>query len=210
MKLFDMFDKVFCINLDRRPDRMIHFEDQVKKYNLGEFERVSAIDGKELQISNFNTNLLPGEIGVILSNKKILEESIKKEYESILIIEDDCVFFEDIKKINHYVKYLPTDWDMLYFGGNHNLHMGAKPPTSINNFFSKLHSTYSAHIIGIKKQNYKKILVEIDKMSKPLDVVYCDLQKELNVYSLTNGVTSQINNYSDIQNKLVDYSWLIK
>jgi hypothetical protein len=34
MRLFDRFDKVYCVNLDRRPDRLENFENQVKKLSL--------------------------------------------------------------------------------------------------------------------------------------------------------------------------------
>ena len=34
MRLFDRFDKVYCINLDRRTDRMENFNNEVVKYNL--------------------------------------------------------------------------------------------------------------------------------------------------------------------------------
>jgi GR25 family glycosyltransferase involved in LPS biosynthesis len=210
MRLFDRFDKVFCINLDRRPDRMLHFEEQVKKHNLGEFERVSAVDGSDVYKNTYYNNLLPGEVGVILSNKKILETSIEKRYETILIVEDDCLFHENVKNIGHMFNYLPKDWDMLYFGGNHNLHIGKNPPEKINEFFSKLHSTYSAHIVGLKLKIYQDILDEISKLDKPLDVVYSEFQKKYNAISFSPGITSQLTNFSDIQNKIVDYNWLIK
>lgn len=210
MRLFDRFDKVFCINLDRRPDRMLHFEDQVKKYDLGDFERISAVDGKNIDKETYNSNLLPGEIGIILSNKKIFEWSIEKKHKNILIIEDDCLFHDSVKNIGHIFNYLPDNWDMLYFGGNHNLHIGEKPPQRINNYFSKIHSTYSAHIVGLEIKIYQDILDEISKLEKPLDVVYSDLQKKYNAISLTPGITSQLTNFSDIQNRVVDYHWLIK
>ena len=37
MKLFDRFNKVYCVNLDKRPDRLENFKNQVEKYDLGEF-----------------------------------------------------------------------------------------------------------------------------------------------------------------------------
>jgi len=39
-KLFDKFDKVFCINLPHRTDRRESFISEVNKYDLGNFELI--------------------------------------------------------------------------------------------------------------------------------------------------------------------------
>jgi hypothetical protein len=209
MRLFDRFDKVYCVNLERRPDRMQHFKDQVIKYDLGEYQRFDAIDGKKLNMSDYNTNLNCGELGVILSNIEILRDAISNNYETIVVVEDDCLFLEDVKKIGHYFNYLPKDWDLLYLGGNHNLHIGVDKPIKINKFFVKLQHTYSAHFIVIKNKLFQVILEKLIKLEKQLDVVYADLQKEYNAICLSPGIVKQLSNFSDIQNKEIDYNWLI-
>ena len=35
------FDKIYCINLDRRTDRWEHFLNQSKNFGLNDFERIS-------------------------------------------------------------------------------------------------------------------------------------------------------------------------
>jgi GR25 family glycosyltransferase involved in LPS biosynthesis len=209
MRLFDKFDKVYCINLDRRLDRLENFKKEVNKFNLGEFERFSAYDGKQLNLTN-EYNLKPGEIGIIKSNLDIIKDAKKNNYKTILIIEDDCVFFDEIINFEDYFKLLPSDWDMLYMGGNHNTHMGVKPPLKINDKVVKLHSTYSAHFIGIKSSVFDQIEELLEKSQQPLDVEYVTLQKIFNCYSFTPALTSQLVNFSDIQELTTDYNWLIK
>lgn len=209
MRLFDRFDKVYCINLDRRPDRLENFQNQVNKYNLGEFERFSAYDGKQLKLPN-NVNLRPGEIGVIMSNLDIIRESKKNKYNTILIIEDDCVFNDEIINADTFFDSLPDNWDMLYMGGNHNTHMGIQPPQKINDKIVKLHSTYSAHFIGIKSTIFDQIENLLERGEQPLDVEYVKLQKIFNCYSFTPALTSQLVNFSDIQDTTTDYNWLMK
>jgi GR25 family glycosyltransferase involved in LPS biosynthesis len=209
MKLFEKFDKVYCINLDRRPDRLENFKKEVNKFNLGEFERFSAYDGKQLNLTN-EYNLKPGEIGIIKSNLDIIKDAKKNNYKTILIIEDDCVFNDEIINFENYFKLLPNDWDMLYMGGNHNTHMGVKPPLKINDKVVKLHSTYSAHFIGIKSSVFDQIEVLLERGQQPLDVAYVTLQKIFNCYSFTPALTSQLVNFSDIQESTTDYNWLIK
>jgi GR25 family glycosyltransferase involved in LPS biosynthesis len=176
---------------------------------LGEFERFSAYDGKQLNLTN-EYNLKPGEIGIIKSNLDIIKDAKKNNYKTILIIEDDCVFFDEIINFEDYFKLLPSDWDMLYMGGNHNTHMGVKPPLKINDKVVKLHSTYSAHFIGIKSSVFDQIEELLEKGQQPLDVEYVTLQKIFNCYSFTPALTSQLVNFSDIQELTTDYNWLIK
>ena len=45
---------------------------------------------------------------------------------------------------------------------------------------------------------------------EPIDVVYTGIQKLYNVYSTSNTIAKQLNGYSDIENRVVDYSQLIK
>lgn len=209
MRLFDRFDKVFCINLDRRPDRMLHFEEQVKKYNLGEFERVSAVDG--LNLKNLRSkNLKSNEQALIETNLKILEKSQLNNYKKILILEDDCTFYDEVQYLDLYFEKLPEDWDMLYMGGNHNTHVGVNPPKKINDKVQKLSHTYSTHFVGISNKVFEDLLFILNITTSPLDVTYTDLQKRKNVYSFYPAIVTQKVGYSDIQNTVTDYNWLIK
>ncbi len=101
------FDKIYCINLDVRKDRLASFQKEMRKIWLHEndWERFSAISDTNWHRWCF------------LSHKKIVEISQKRGYKKILVFEDD------IKIINH--SYLlkslqelqKTDWDIFYPGG---------------------------------------------------------------------------------------------
>jgi len=210
MRLFDYFDKVYCVNLDRREDRFENFKKEVEKYNLGEFERFSAYDGKTIDMSKYNTGLNPGELGLVLSNMEIIKNAKLNNLKNILIVEDDCKFTDEVLNIETYFNLLPKNWDMLYMGGNHNTHMRIKPPDNINEKVIKLHSTYSTHFVGINSTVFDHIEIILKKLSEPLDVSYVRLQKIFNVYSFYPAIAKQIVDFSDIQNKITDYNWLIK
>jgi hypothetical protein len=206
MRLFDRFDKVFCINLDRRKDRLDNFNKEVEKYNLGEYERISAIDGNFLEK---NSTLKPGELGLLLTVKNILTFSIEKKYSSIIIVEDDCYFTDEIVNIDEYFKFIPSDWEMLYMGGNHNIHVGYKPPQIINEKVVKIHNTYSAHFVCLKSKLFEDIINCIEKKDEPIDVIYSKLQKKYLAYSFYPAMAKQTPNFSDINQIQVDYDWLI-
>jgi len=209
-KLTDYFDKTYCVNLDRRIERWEESLNEFKKWEIGDVSRVSAVDGKHLNIGNYNTKLNPGEIGLILTNINIIKEAKEKDYSSILILEDDVVFAEEIRNIDSYVQLLPDNWDMLYFGGNHNTHMGVKPPQIINDKVCKLHNTYTTHCIAIRNNMFDILLSILPKLNGPLDVEYAKLQKIFNIYSFYPAIAKQRVGFSDIQNKKQDYNWLIK
>jgi hypothetical protein len=204
------FDKIYCINLDRRIDRWEHFTNQSKKFGLKLFERVSAVDGSKLNPSDFSSPLNKGELGLLLTVIKIFEDSIKNNYQKILILEDDCVFENELLNVDLFFQSLPSDWDMIYFGGNHNLHSNYPEPTTINNYVKKVLYTYSSHMIGFNIKIYKKILSLLKTNQFQVDVVYERLQKENNCYTFYPRLSTQLVDFSDIQNKVTDYNWLIK
>jgi len=210
MKLFDRFDKVYCVNLDKRPDRLENFKNQVKIHNLGNFEIFKAIDGQNLDMSDFKTKLRPGELGLILTIINIVKICKSNNYENVLIVEDDCEFNNEINFIDSYFEKLPSDWDMLYFGGNHNTHMGVEQPKMINDKVKKLINTYSTHFVVIRNTVFDHILQILPKLSEPLDLTYVRLQKIFNVYCFHPVIATQKIDYSDIQNYVTNYQDIIK
>lgn len=208
MRYFETFDKVYCINLKHREDRKQNIISECEKYNLGEITFFEAINGNTVP-QRFNIS--KGCVGLIMSNIEIINDAKKNDYETILILEDDCYFTDEILKINDYLNVLPDDWDMFYLGGNHNVGWkGIKPPEPINEKIIKLHHTFTTHFIALKKHMYDVILNEIKNFNQPIDVVYTTLQKQYNVYCTSVNIAKQINGYSDIENKNVNYHNMIQ
>ncbi len=203
--LNDFFDKIYCINLDRRPDRWVECQTEFDKLNLI-VERVSAIDGTN--ITN-NTRLKNGALALSLTVNNIIADAIEKKYNKILILEDDIEFTENINVFNEEIKHLPSDWDLLYFGGNHNLHAGASAPIPVNDYFRRLHNTYSTHAIGINSSGFKLIEEKIRLAIKEIDVLYAEIQKTNNVYCFNKLLATQRDSFSDIENVRVNYKGII-
>jgi nucleoside-diphosphate-sugar epimerase len=121
--------------------KMAKFENVIKMRTDGEESRqfLFAEDCAECLFNLTNEyNLKSGEIGIIKSNLDIIKDAKKNNYKTILVIEDDCVFYDEIVNFEDYFNQLPNDWDMLYMGGNHNTHMGVNPPQQINEKIVKL------------------------------------------------------------------------
>jgi len=197
------FDKIFYINLDKRPDRN---DKCLKEFNKFKFkaERISAMDGDNLEI-NKNIKFKVPNVGLTMTHIKILKESIKNNYNSILILEDDVKFNEDFNlKFDNFYNQTPEDWDILYIGSN-NLTSGCK----INNNIYKCGLTYTMHCIALKNTVYNKLLNRLKNIDNPTDVIINELFDEFKAYYFSPSLATQRKDYSDIEKEWVDYSNLI-
>ena len=65
-------------------------------------------------------------------------------------------------------------------------------------------------LLNSRNKIFDEIIEMISTYSQQIDVLYCSLQKKYNVYSFYPAIAKQGIDYSDIQNKIVDYNYLIK
>lgn len=202
------FDRVFHINLDRRVDRNDNIINELNKYGIIS-NRISAIDGSVAEIPDYWNNS-KGSYGCLISHLNIIRHAKDMKYDNILILEDDVVFNEDINLIfESYFNEVPNDWDILYFSGNHNEHCGYTVD-KISEKVIKCKMTYSTHSYCINSKFYDTLISTLENSNKPIDVTYSDMQKNYNFYSFYPGLTSQRNDYSDIEESNVDYKKYIK
>lgn len=153
--------------------------------------------------------LSTGEIGCLLSHIEVIRKADEKLYQNVLIFEDDVIFCDDfLEKLIEFMDNVPSDWEMLYLGGNHNYHIGSTPE-KINDFVIKCHETFTTHAIVITQSLYKRIL-DINSLNKPIDVAYAELQKQYKVYAPSTSLVTQRVGYSDIQNREANYDSYIR
>jgi glycosyl transferase family 25 len=204
--LNDYFDKIYCINLDRRKDRWNTVKTQFEKHNI-EVLRFDAIDGKNL---NPNPYLSLGALGCLISHLSILKDAYENNFDKILITEDDVEFCDNLNfKFFQYENQLPK-WDILYFGANHALcnSYEPNPPIKISENIYKVEHAYALHCYCVNKSCYKTLIETISRMDSPVDVIISKIQKELNVYVFRPHLAWQSSGYSDIMETNVDYSFL--
>lgn len=207
MNLNELSDSVYVINLKERKDRREHIISELKKIECTKYTIFEGVDGKKIQNE---TKLKPGMFGLINTYLKLYDEWKQHAKGNILIIEDDCVFVPKFnEKLKLYVSNLPENWEMMYFGGNHNYHMGNKTE-KINEYCIKLSNTYSAHCVILKDYVFEELIENLKTFKIENDVMMANLQKKFNAYSPINKLTTQIPSYSDIEQRFVDYNWLIK
>jgi len=136
-KLTDFgFDRIFCINLLRRPDRKAKMDKIFKLHGIGPVEYPGAVDGHKITQEYLDENgirplagfvdpfhkrtLTKGEIGCFLSHWRLWLHVVKYKHERILILEDDLRLEIDFNnKFAEVLKDMDThrpDWDLMYLG----------------------------------------------------------------------------------------------
>lgn len=198
------FDKIYCVNLTRRPDRWDEVQKEFERVGLSGIERYEAIDGSTYDWSHVNSHLLVGELGLIETHINIIKDAIENKYDSVLIFEDDVLFTNEFSNVDAYMDALPSDWEMLYIGGNHGY---GRPPYLINDKILRLNRTYTTHAIALKSSLFETVLAITEKRGKQIDVYYADLHETNNVYGFYPNLAIQRTDFSDIQNRLVSYSF---
>ena len=200
------FDKIYCVNLDKRTDRWEHASAQFKKYNI-KVERVSAVEGNPDNLPCPSPFLVkyPGAVGCSLSHYKILKEAKELGLSNILVFEDDILFKDDWEKIytDNY-KDIPEDWNMIYFSTNS---MHKVITEKISDRIFKAYNCLTTHSYAIKSTLFDESMEHIIKLDQTVDGCYAShMQPSNNCYIFNPGICTQMNGFSDIAKSPMNYS----
>lgn len=135
MNVNEYFDKIFYINLDEDVHRNNNIVSQLEKYDIKNYERISASIFKEIppkylwrnfNIDALNDKYILGSLGCRNSHWRIMELSIERGYDRIMVLEDDVIIKENPSHVLNENLHLLDSWDMLYFGGTEEAHFGGQ------------------------------------------------------------------------------------
>ena len=208
MCLNKLTDEVYIFNLKKREDRLEHIRRQLKRIDCKNYNIVESIDGSQIEDT---FGMKHGMFGLISTYLKMSEMVSKSNSDIIIVIEDDCVFSQNFcQKFDDFLDEVPDDWKLLYFGGNHNTHMNYEQPIQVSENVMKLVNTYTAHCVVFRKEVFEEFISELKEYKIENDVLLSQYQRKYSSYSTTEKITWQINNHSDIENKYINYDWLLK
>tara|TARA_Y100000287_G_scaffold16019_1_gene11299 strand:- start:304 stop:1092 length:789 start_codon:yes stop_codon:yes gene_type:complete len=112
---------IYCINLDGQTDRWKSMEDMLKYWQIENYTRISAYDGRDDDLSDilkgrYPDSMTSGEVGCTTSHLKALKEFLKTDEPYALIMEDDC----DLSTVKHwgftwkdFYSKVPYDYDVI-------------------------------------------------------------------------------------------------
>lgn len=202
------FDHIFCLTLDRRPDRRLQAEQEFEKHGILNVEFISGVDGKELTIpdvlSTDGLKVSPGDLGCTLSHLKIIQLAKERKYKSVLIFEDDVELKTEFINAGTYITYIPPDWQMIYLGGDDIIvnHL-------VNNFFRRTFGVNTTHAYAIKSDSYDLAIDALSKHEK-VDLTLRTIHDKIPTYICSPKLASQRDGFSDILEKETKYPEWIK
>jgi len=202
------FDHIFCVNLDRRPDKWALCLEEFAKWGI-EAERFPAIEGSLYWLPRHRVP--PGSIGNCMSKIDIIKLAIERKYRSVLILEDDVEFAEDFQhKFTDWSREVPSNWDMFWIGGNHNLWKPGdyRGVVMVSEHIMRLNNTYSSHAFALRDTVYDMVLKALEPLEPQDDIILADIQKKTNAYGFRPNLAFQRPGISDVHNIHTDYSFM--
>lgn len=118
-KIDNYFDKIYIISLDSKLDRYNDLIHKLSSKNITNIQKISAYNG---EIMNFGTTkyfLNQRYVACTLSHLHAMYDAKMKNYDKILILEDDVLIHYDIENLFNDLIHKVGDWDLLYLGHYH-------------------------------------------------------------------------------------------
>ena len=200
------FDIIYYINLNHRTDRLENIKRQLKKTNI-ESNKINRISG--IYMKDF------GILGCAKSHILALEEFIKTDNNNCLILEDDFCFTESQDIINNLIDqifYNKINYDVLMLSCNILNSEKTEHPFLIKILDGQTLSGYSISkkFAPILLNNYKESVALLERAKIKIhpfcfDIYMKKLQPISKWYCLEPRIGKQIESYSDIENKIVEY-----
>jgi len=219
----NVFDQIYLINLDRRPDRLERFMNSLDNSDMKNMKvlRMNAVDGSEIDISRVplsetakgelkqiettgfrskHYQLTRGAIGCYLSHVKVWKDIVEKGHKNGLIFEDDVTLPENMyERMMNSMKGVPDDWDVLLFGFHCKECENMKNYRKVDRFIL-LHCyaiSYSGIVKMLKTNSMFPITQQIDSYMSELSP---DI---LNIYTVKNPIINQNGSRTDIQMPII-------
>ena len=202
MNSFDYFDEIYCINLDERTDRWQHATNEfIKAGIVDRVKRFSAIRDVD------------GRVGIIKSNLAIVKIAKEKKLKNVLIFEDDVEFIVDDpqKVLQQSISQVSNiKWHLFYLGANtHQKLIKFKPNLILLKNAFAVHSMAYSNLMYDSFINKYDNIKQIKAFDDILDVYLAQQVQEKGICIMTYPMmTTQMNSYSDIEKREVDYRFI--
>ena len=188
------FGPVYYLNLDGQPERRQYMEEQFKYWQVENYERISAYDGRDDDLSDIIKGRYPetmtsGEIGCTTSHLK----AIKHWYETsdspyAIIVEDDL----DLQLArfwnftwSDFVAKLPYDWDVVQLAiictGNLHVQLHKR---FVNDFSTAAYMITRHHAEKLLKHHVRDDKYKLDNGVKPRPVADDLIYNSGNTFSI--------------------------
>ena len=166
MNYKEYFDRVVIISLKRRQDRRRRLEKLIKscRWPFKQPEWFDAIEGSKIPATHgFYSG--GGALGCKLSWCRVLEDAMNDDLNSILVLEDDCIWRNDfVKQVDEFLRKIPADWEAMFLGGQN-----MKTPKRVTDGVSRSTNTQRTHAIGLQREGIRKAYVCMMESKRHID-----------------------------------------
>ena len=194
---------ILFINLEKRVDRLKQIQDQLK--TLGwTGERFKAVKLKN------------GALGCSMSHLRCVKMAKARQWEYVIILEDD-IFFTNPKLFKRqFEKFMSSDviWDVGIIAGNN-----IPPFQRVSDFCIKVSHCQTTTGYVVKKHYYDTLIKNFkdgiqslmrdmeNHLEYAIDKNWIKLQKKDNWFMIIPATVTQKPDYSDIEQKPINYNW---
>ncbi|MHA2055825.1 MAG: glycosyltransferase family 25 protein [Candidatus Hodarchaeales archaeon] len=115
-KLNKVFDRIFVLTIPSFTDRI---ENMKQRLEGVDYEFFYGTYGGDLDVTPYReagSRLTRGQLSCALSHYNIYKKIVEEDIQNALILEDDCIFTENINRIDEYAKQLPDEYSVFYLG----------------------------------------------------------------------------------------------
>jgi hypothetical protein len=113
---------IYYLNLDGQPERKEYMENQFKYWEIQNYERISAYDGRDDDLSDiihgrYPSNMTSGEIGCVTSHLKLLKHYLETSDSPYCLVMEDDIDLSIVKNWNftwnQFMSKVPYDYDVV-------------------------------------------------------------------------------------------------
>jgi len=189
------------INLERRIDRKINVIKELNKVGIE-----NPICFKAVELKN-------PALGCSISHMKCIEYAKEKQYEYVLICEDDIEFLDPTLFLEQFNKFINSKlkWDVVLIAGNNMI-----PYMPVNHCCIKIYNCqtttgyvvkndYYDQLIHNYKEGIGKLIADPNNNDYKIDKYWLQLQKKDNWYLIIPLTIIQREDYSDIEKKVTNF-----
>jgi len=198
---------IYIISLPEATDRRARITAIFNEWHIP-FEFFDAVDGRAFNVLEhpvydaakrlryFGKHLNGGEIGCLLSHKKLYQKIVDEEIDRALVLEDDVIlrdpFFDVLEKILN----CPVPYDMIRFLGSPKLErLPLRHVYSIDETYGLFRHTGmpgGAHATLVTYKGAQKILKHLNKTAYPIDALLGrSWETGLDWYTVRPGLATQ-------------------
>jgi hypothetical protein len=188
------FGPIYYLNLDDQPERKEYMEDQFRYWEIDNYTRISAYDGRNDDLSDiikgrYPQNMSSGEIGCTTSHLKALKHWLETSDSSYAIIMEDDVDLQTVKfwnfSWNEFISKVPYDYDVIQLAiictGDLHIKLHKR---FVNNFSTAAYMITRHHAEKLIKHHIRGDKYKLDQNIKPRAVADDLIYNSGNTYSI--------------------------